>query len=794
MIKRPMLVIACVFLLGTCCGESFHWCYMAAVIWLYLYLFRHYGKNHQWKGLFLWFGILSAVFLAAVGHMKYSISFREQYVTQISDGEFLTIQGEISKKQFKKEQYYCELSCCYIVQSGTMIPCNHVIVPFTADEYPIQKILIVKGKVNTFNRGKNEGSFDEQSFYRSQKVDFMLQEPQVIAAYGEGCGFLEKLFQWKLYFQRILFQITEEKTAGVLAGMLLGDKSFLDQETKNLYRQGGISHVLAISALHISIFAGGIYQFMRKRKLGFHISAFGAGFFVISYAYLTGGSVSVQRAAAMFCLFIGAAAVKRSYDMLNGLGCTVLFLLWDNPFLIHYPGFVFSLAAVLGIGITVRILTEEEADSMWDRWKKSFSGGIGIQITTLPIVVYYYYEVPVYTVLLNLAIIPLLAPILISGAMGMLAGGVCLSIGKVLVFPASVGLQCYEILCRWSVKWPGAQKITGQPQIWEMTVYYLCLGGLLYFRYRWKRGQENLPEPEENNTVSKPKQRFPAIYFGFLVLALVFCRSREPGMEVDYLDVGQGDGIFISAGDGNCFFIDGGSSSESMVGTYRILPFLKAKGVEHIDYWLVSHGDTDHISGLLEVLESGYPVDCLVFSKYMPRDEAWERLKGYADAAGVQILYFGAGDALQMQNVQIRCLYPFSGSEISGIPETDVDRNERSMVLLLDLRGNSFLFSGDISEKQEQELMQIYPNLEADIYKAAHHGSKYSNSGEFLQQLSPRYAIVSCGLHNSYGHPGAEAVSHMEEAGAGVYYTMEQGQIKVRIGKGGELQISCFCQ
>lgn len=272
------------------------------------------------------------------------------------------------------------------------------------------------------------------------------------------------------------------------------------------------------------------------------------------------------------------------------------------------------------------------------------------------------------------------------------------------------------------------------------------------------------------------------------------------GVELDMLDVGQGDGIFFSDGDGNYFFIDGGSTNVGNVGTYRILPFLKSKGIAGIGYWFVSHGDADHISGLQEVLESGYPVENLVLAKAMPHDSAYMTLIGIAQEHGTQIRYLDEGDSLGTDQTEFICLYPDYREESgnAGAETTDnmwgdtesadtesADRNALSLVLLLKTEYFSCLFPGDITEAEETKLLADGAFTQVDIYKAAHHGSKYSNSRKYLEKLSPMYALISCSSTNGYGHPGEEAVANMEASGAAVYYTMKQGEITIRPQKNG---------
>lgn len=261
------------------------------------------------------------------------------------------------------------------------------------------------------------------------------------------------------------------------------------------------------------------------------------------------------------------------------------------------------------------------------------------------------------------------------------------------------------------------------------------------------------------------------IFAGLLLLFFLFLNPQE-GFEMDILDVGQGDGSFIKTADGFTVFVDGGSSDVKKVGEYRILPFLKSKGIKNVDYWFVSHTDKDHISGLKEILELGYPIRYLVFSKEMNPDEAYMELAALAHKQGTKILSLKAGDTLHLSDAAIRAVFPDSAQE---------DKNAGSLVLLYEEGEFSGIFTGDIGIAEEKKILALCNTGHVDFYKAAHHGSKKSNSAEFLSHLSPTVSAVSCGLKNSYGHPGKEAVEHMEEAGSTVFYTMYGGQVKLTL-------------
>lgn len=505
------------------------------------------------------------------------------------------------------------------------------------------------------------------------------------------------------------------------------------------------------TGLHMSIIGRGVYRLLRKSGLGFLPAGITGSVVLLSYAYMSGNGISALRAVGMMLLYFLAQYKGRSYDMLNALGTVVIYLLLDNPFLIEYSGFQFSITALAGVGFVGKTL----GNKIWM--------SIGITITSLPITALCYYEIPLYSPLVNMIALPLLTPIFVLAIFAACIGAFLPFLARFMLYPCGWLFYFYEFLCRFVKNMPFAGIITGKPEMKKIVIYYLViLAGCILIQYR----------EEKKKTILREK--LCLCFFCFLFLLW----PKIPQSEIVFLDVGQGDGVYMSAKDGTTIFLDGGSSDVKQVGTYRILPFLKAHGVKEIEYWFISHGDSDHMSGLIEILQEGYRIKNLVISDKMPKDEALEQLLSAAVQSHSNVIYMAAGDCILGKNICIQSLYPWSEG---------ADRNEQSMVLLisfLDAEGKAAvrsLFSGDISSKAEHMLAAEGVLEAVHIYKAAHHGSGYSNSLEFLEKIQPEYTIVSCGKNNRYGHPHPEAIAHMQEVGSEVLFTMESGQITIKI-------------
>lgn len=794
--KRPLFLFACVFLTGLACKryDAFMLCFFIAGV---LGVEVFYGMKHKNRKRMAGRSVLLlSAFLIGMVHMHREENFRNAYMSKIIDDTTGVVFGEISKIEHTDYGVRMILSDCYIRLEEETVPCNDVMVYASVSHFQVGEIHKITGQLNTFETARNQGNFDARTFYQSQKIDFSIWCEENVCLdsgdVGKEGDFSLRTMEYRIKnallllrdnLETVFVNSMESKAAGFFIGMILGDKTNLDERLKELFTLGGISHILAISGLHVSIIGRGLYNQLRKRGFGFGLSGIFAGVLLVAYCYMVGHGMSAVRAVGMMLISFVGQYLGRSYDMLNALGAMVLLLLWENPFLLEYSGFWFSIMALIGVGFVGKALSEQVEDekndkknkimTLWGSLTKSLWMCTGITITTLPIVSMCYYEVPLYSSFVNFIVLPILTPVFCLALAAGLVGIWFPNLAAIVLLPCGWVLGFYEWFCEFIESLPFSSIITGAPSMQVVVVYYVVLFVGIFFMQR--KGTENSMKKEAKN---ERKQCMPWIkkYGRSLVLciicfALVIYPKPKP-FEITFLDVGQGDGIYISAGDGSTYFIDGGSTSEDMVGEYRILPFLKSKGVQRIDYWFVSHADMDHISGVFEVLESGYKIGNLVISKYAPEDENLLALISKAESCGVRIIRMDAEECVVSRNLTFTCLYPWDLSL--------QDKNEASLVLEVEIEdGRKAFFAGDISTEVEQLLLKREVVNDIWLYKASHHGSKYSNSSELLRRLQPEITAISCSKNNHYGHPHAETIERIVAVESEVFYTMKDGQITI---------------
>ena len=353
----------------------------------------------------------------------------------------------------------------------------------------------VSGRIYIFEESRNPGQFDMARHERYKGVDFELTRGAVVSVSGRHYPVREALLRLKNRLSSVYDSLADEDDAGILKAMVLGDRNGLTDEIRDLYQRAGISHVLCISGLHISLLGCGMYLFLQGRlKKGrpaekVFFTRLGAGIIsmtlLILYGIMTGMGVSVKRAVIMFILMTIAEICGRSYDSLSALSLSGLILLLMNPLSLFDPGFVLSFAAVLGIG-----LIKPAADIYFPPVDKKPAGTIlemlkvslCVNIFSFPLTLVFFYRMPLYSVLLNLCLIPLMGVLLVFAVMTGITGLISLYSARPFAAVCRMILAFYEGVCRFNDKLPFSLQIKGCPKTLEIIAYYLVLALIVTLR------------------------------------------------------------------------------------------------------------------------------------------------------------------------------------------------------------------------------------------------------------------------------------------------------------------------
>lgn len=650
----------------------------------------------------------------------------------------------------------------------------------------------VFGEVSPFLQATNPGEFDTAAYYRRKDCLFALRKTK-ITAQTKNYGRLEEFLSQLRYESEALFRkLLGEKNGATASAMVLGRKKGMDSEVKALYQGAGISHLLAISGLHLSLIGAGLFGLLKKVRFPVTLSAGISTWILIVYAQLTGMGISTRRALVMFLLFLAAGLLKRTPDLPTSLAVAALLLLVPKPQRILDAGFQLSFSAVLGIAGMIPVLQdgwEDAAPSLrvtdgvagWNiaraaivrtcrLLRKNILAGLGITMTMLPFLLIHFYEWSPWSVLLNLVVIPLMG-ILLPCLIGLqlvarLTALVhCLELPQHLLCTAIEAIfSCYEQLCRFTMALPGSILHTGYPTWQALAAYTIGLIAL---------------------AVSGKKLR-PHLRLAAAVCLMGIFLIRLPGeLNVTMLDVGQGECVGIETREHHVYLVDAGSTSKKKTGQYQIIPWLKYIGTRGVEGIFITHWDEDHISAVGELLEWSKSSRVKIRRIFLPdaalKDEVLEALLQQIEEAEISVEYLSAGEHMTDGALQISCLHPYA----KKVPE---DRNDASLVLRLSQGDFQMLLTGDLEKSGEDWLVeQARPAtqnpLRCTILDAGHHGASNATGEALLDLAQPGVVLISCGKNNRYGHPAPETLQRLEERGIRWYSTAEVGAIQVQVGK-----------
>ena len=708
------------------------------------------------------------------------------------DGDYVSLQGKIFRREESTEYqtyYLTDVSVCHNEQ---ILKESKILINFKINnsqeqsnieqrkkeqQFYVGNVIYAEGKVQFFESATNPGCFDQKFYYQKQGIHASVWADEGTVIDSQKDVLKEGLALLRTAWKKLLTEETGDYYGNVMSAILLGDKSELDADLKELFQKSGIGHILAISGLHMSFIGIGFYNILRRVGMSFKTAGSIGILFLILYTLMVGSGVSSIRALVMFIVRIGADMAGRNYDLPTSLAIAAIAVTIWQPLYLLDAGFLLSFGAILGITLIAPIL---------ERYKivpKILSGGMAIQILTFPITLYFYYEIPFYSQMINVLVIPLMSIVLAAGIFGSIfclvwsdAGGLILKICKYI-------LWVYEKSCEVSMELPFSRIVTGQPPIWGIALYYILL--IIFITKTWAINDKEMKEKRTKFYIVKTVSMISllGIMTGFAGVTIL-THSGKDELRVVMLDVGQGDGIYIRTPSGKHYFVDGGSTDVSNVGNYRIEPFLQSQGVAKLDYVFISHGDADHISGIEEMLQNqkfGVQIDTLVLPAEHVIDEKLTGLAGLAVSAGTRVVSMESGNQIIDGEMMLTCLAPFSdyAGEIG---------NASSMVLSLEFGEFDILFTGDLENEGEDVLTKSGILIDYDILKVGHHGSKNSTAEEFLKQVRPEIGLISAGKNNQYRHPAEETLKRLRNSGCNVYTTQESGALIITTN-GKEVQI-----
>lgn len=697
---------------------------------------------------------------------------------------------------------------------------------------------------------RNFGAFDYRDYLHTQRIHWLLK--------GTGAASVQVtppaawnsalIFRWNDAARAALGaemdRLFSGMHSGYMKGLVIGIQDDLDPATFREFSQLGLTHILAISGMHVAVYVGALLFILRRCRLTQETALIVAFLLVPAYVLMSGAGPSVVRAGIMSMIALAAARFGILKDGLNILAASALLMLIWNPYLLMSVSFQLSFLVTAGLMIYVPL-----AAPLLRSLPRWLSGAMSVtlvaQLVSFPLTIYYFNQFSLLSFAANLVLVPLITFMVLP------LGTLALLLGRLWEGAACKTAWLAERLndgtfrfVEWLNGWSGGVLIWRSPSLLWICVYYLLLYGLLFVMNR-RREADEMPLFQEDETkpltpaahAAMQVKVQPALRSGFapgaatgnqrgLLLTLGFAafigllywgyRPDQPAGvgRISYIDVGQGDSILITTPGGAHVLVDGGGTlsfgareawrerrDPYEVGAKLLVPLLKQRGIHRLDAVIMTHGDQDHAGGLQAVLE-GMPVSALLFNGTLAETEPYAKLMRTALNRGVRLYPVHAGLALAPDaDTALSFLWPDTAPSVTAEEagpsiETVEDQNHQSVAFTLEMNGHRFLFTGDMDEAAEEAVLEEAAEKDdagspaIDVLKVAHHGSKSATGAEWLKYWKPKAAVISAGVNNLYGHPHAEVVERLEAGGTVIFRTDQDGEIQMDVGKKG-IRVRC---
>lgn len=645
--------------------------------------------------------------------------------------------------------------------TGREIYTDQCIVYDFSDKYlfsdsKIGNTIHIQGAYSTFQTESNPGGFDEDLYYKSQGISAKIFADSLEIVNHRMDPLRHGLYLLRQRAMEQLLEVMEERDAGVLGTMILGEKSYLPADRKEQFQKTGIGHLLAISGLHVSLLGAGLFFFLRSYCLPMRQAVVFTVVFLFLYGQFTGFPVATERAVLMMACGLFARYTGRCYDTLSAMALSGIVTLLQQPLQLFQCGFILSYTSIAGIVLFSPVMKKLspyfKKNGLWGKLLQAVLSSVSVFLVTMPVLLWFFYEISPYAILANLVVLPLLSLLVGAGAFGCILSFFWKAAGSFLLSTVHYILRFYEMVCMVVEELPGRSVVTGRPALELILLYYVVLVGGIFLYLKWEK-------------------IWIAFVAGMLLAGTLLFFSPSVSFLYIQLDVGQGDCAVIMCG-GKTYLIDGGSISQKEVGKYVISKCLKYYGRSQVDAAFITHSDADHTNGILELAANqekwNIRIEKIIMPEIQKTDDGYERLYRSFQSCNMKINRMKRGDMLSHGPLCIRCVHPTPDYEWES-------ENDYSLTLDITYRDLKILTTGDLEQEGETAVGDLQSAF--DLLKVGHHGSKTSTSQEFLAMVSPRYAVLSAGKKNRYGHPSPETVKKLTNAGVQIRNTMECGAV-----------------
>ena len=664
--------------------------------------------------IILLYRIILLTLLVTIGITLYRININKKINIE-------TITGQIINKKILEDEIELEIKG------------KEKVIIKTKENYNLGDTLELKGKIELPNKNTIPNLFNYKNYLKSKNINITIK-PTSIKLLKQN-----KKIKYKIK-ENIINYIEKYKTKEYLKTFILGDNSNLEKNILTSYQTNGISHLFAVSGMHLSLFSNILLLILKKINKNETINYLIIIIFFIFFAFLTNYTPSILRALILYILTTLNKQLNLNIKTIYLLIIDLIILLLYNPFYIYNIGFIYSFIITASLIITPKIINKQK-----QYIKKILLTSTISFITSIPISINNFHEINIISPITNLIFVPLISLIIFP-----------LSLLTLLIKPLdNILLITTKILENLSllIEKLKINIILSHIPWYMIIIYYITI--IIFIK-----GLEQ----------KQIKKLLPLI---LIIVIHTNIKNISTITRITSLDVGQGDSTLIELNNKNILIDTGGrpNSSTSLV-LNKTIPYLKSLGIKKIHYAVLTHGDFDHMGEAINLVNN-FKVEKVIFN-CGPYNDLEKELIKVLDKK--KIKYYSCIKELNINNNKLYFL------------QTKVydNENDNSNVIYTELDGYKFMFMGDASITTEKEIMSIYNLPDIDVLKVGHHGSKTSSSEEFINEINPKYSIISVGKNNRYGHPNKEALSNLKKSK--IYRTDIDGSVLLKI-KNNKLKI-----
>ncbi len=729
-------------------------------------------------------------------------------VRNFTEGSMLIIEGCLTRESERfpdKMRLYVEVDRAS--EEGVAQRPAHGVIRLTMIHPGLFRVgdrLRFQGRIRFPRNFGDPGEFDYEAFMRRESIDATM-----LAVKGRNSAEVEVVAHHRIFPASAIEDIRahiaafidrnlDDPAASEMRALIIGDRGGIDEKMHETFGRTGLSHLLVISGLHLSMVGAAVFGLVRLAMLmvpaialrgwANKFAAIAAGLAVVAYASIAGHHVSTTRALIMVLAYMFAVVIDRSREGVASLALACIIICTAMPGSSADIGFELSFASVLTIILGMRRyaawLERRRAEragiatSQVEQAREWALGYIAVSFWAMlgvaPLTALYFNQFSVVGLVANAVVVP------IMGFGGTVIGLAAAAISFVWM-PSAVALLWIagrfivvgNLLASWFAEWPMAWMRVFTPTSIEIALAY----ALLFTWLMWPRGRAT-------NALRPRIDLRHAIFAGLALAVLVDAkcwfdeRNRSADLRVTFLAVGEGDAAVIRFPGSRVMVIDGGSAWRDFdLGERVVARYLWSQKIMRVDWLALSHPDQDHYGGLDFIARNFRPKE-FWDTAAENHDASYEHLLSTLSGLKVPIRQMdSAASAINIDGVHVVAMNPHALASTT--------RNNASMVLRLEYRGNPILFTGDLEAAGELGLLKSSRDLRATILKVPHHGSHTSSSAGFVEAVDPRLAVISVGYRNRFHFPAPEVVDRYRSRGARILTTDDDGAVEVEVGPQG---------